>query len=535
MKALQEISQFAQYLVKSSSLLSQVFSKPFRLEEAVRTVKDRLANREKSFLETIRSTVYEHRDSPYLRLLSRAGWSFDRLSAFAGDRGIEECLTALKSDGVYMHIEEFKGKKETVRGTDVYRFSEKDFNNPRHNLGYQTQSGGSRSAGSRMTVPMEAVQHNNIYGVIAAHEYGIMDKPVIIYLPILPAGEGLFFNLRFTAMSNPPVRWFSQVDDKYCAPGRSNTYKTRATVWMARLHGIRMPGPQFVDIRDTVEIARWMKGYRGNASGFTIVTYASSALRLVLEAKKEGIRFDGTVFWLMGEPLTPKIYQEIRDYGCTAYSLYGCNELMIIGHGCVNPVHPDDMHLFTDKLAVIQSERQVGVSDQKLDSFYFTTLMDSSPKIFLNTETGDYGVIEKRKCGCGFEKIGLDTHIHTVRSFEKLTAEGATFLGHDLIALIQEILPREFGGSANDYQVVEEADEDGFTRLFLIVSPRVGPVDEQRMKRLTMEALMGDPGLHLFSRLYWERADTFRIKRTDPIPTKRGKILPLYIRPTWNT
>jgi hypothetical protein len=188
------------------------------------------------------------------------------------------------------------------------------------------------------------------------------------------------------------------------------------------------------------------------------------------------------------------------------------------------------MHLLEDKLAAIQCKRSVKHSDLTVDSFLFTTILKSSPKIFLNTETGDYGTIEKRSCGCGFERLGFTEHIHTVRSFEKLSAEGSTFIGSDLIPLVQRILPSEFGGDANDYQFMEEADEKGYHKLYILISPDIGEINEERLKEVVFEGLTSGEYSHSFSRSLWTQAETIQIKRINPIPTKRGKIYPLHIR-----
>lgn len=261
-----------------------------------------------------------------------------------------------------------------------------------------------------------------------------------------------------------------------------------------------------------------------------MVTYASSALRLVVEARKEGLRLGDTIFWLMGEPLTPKKRQVIEEYGCKAFSLYGCNELMLIGHGCENPGWVDDLHFFEDKLAVIQHNKKIDHSEDGVDAFLFTTLLDISPKIFLNTELGDYGVIETRKCGCRFEEVGLKTHMHSIRSFEKLTAEGVTFIGSNIIPLVEEILPATFGGSAVDYQFVEEEDEEGHSKVYALISPKLGEIDEAKLKEITYTALSGSRESQRGSKLLWDQVGTFQFLRVSPIPTKRGKILPFYIR-----
>lgn len=529
MSLFRDVKSLVTYSCRSYSTLKQIFKEPLRPEVAAAQLRERLQRREEHFTDSVRRTVFDNPKSPYLTLLRRAGCSYDDFRALVRAEGIEGCLRKVKEEGVYITIEEFKGKTAARRGNDTFRFTDSDFDNPLLRSGYATQSGGSRSSGSRMTVPVEYVKLNNVYGVVAAAAYGSLGKPVILYLPILPAGEGLFFNLRFAAMGNPPVKWFSQIDEQHIKPPVINKLKTQLAIWMSRFYGLTMPGPEFIDMRNTEAIARWMHLNRGSHGGFTIVTYASSALRLALEARKAGLSLGDTTFWLMGEPLTEKIAKEISATGCTAYSLYGCNELMQIGQGCANPSCADDMHFCMDKLAVIQDERLAGLSGEKVNSYYFTTLLDSSPKVFLNTETGDFGGIETRDCGCLFGELGFTTHLHSVRSFEKLTAEGATFLGSDLIDIIQQVLPANFGGSANDYQFVEETSSEGLKKMVLLVNPSLGPIDENKIEKSLFEALTENSARHVFGRAYWEQAETLRIRRALPVPTARGKIHPLHV------
>lgn len=524
------IITFYKHYRSTSAILRRVIKNPLTYDTSKSILRERLGKRNENFLESVEKTIYAHDSSPYKKLLEHAGLRFADVQRLVMTKGIESALRDLYDKGVYIDILEFKGKKTTVRGKAAFNFKEKDFSNPLLTKGVDTRSGGTRSGGTQIMVPLEYIEQHNPYGVFAAHENNIIDKPSIIWLPILPAGEGLFFNLRFTAMGVPPVKWFSQVDARYIKPSLNDRMKTKMTILMARYYGKKIPEPEFVDIRRTAEIARWMAGNMGTASGYSVITYASSALRLIMEAKKKGLDLGNTVFWLMGEPLTGKIFQEIRDYGCTAYSLFGCNELMIIGQGCANPDKPDDMHFCKDKLAVIQAETAVEHSDMTVDAFYFSTILKSSPKIFLNTQTGDYGIVETRNCGCGFEDIGFTEHIHTIRSFEKLTAEGAAFIGSDLIPLIQQILPSEFGGDATDYQIVEEADESGLSRLFIFISPDIGEIDHKKIRERVFEVLSSGEYSHTYSRSFWTQADTVRIKRENPIPTARGKIVPLYIR-----
>ena len=147
-------------------------------------------------------------------------------------------------------------------------------------------------------------------------------------------------------------------------------------------------------------------------------------------------------------------------------------EIGRVGIACAAPRALDDVHVALDKLAVIQRERPVGADGDRVGVLLFTTLHPRARKIMLNADAGDYGVVEQRECGCAIGEIGLEQHIHTIRSYEKLTSEGVTFIGSDLIRLIEEILPGR-GGTPADYQLVER-EVDGLPKVELVVSPRVG-------------------------------------------------------------
>lgn len=129
----------------------------------------------------------------------------------------------------------------------------------------------------------------------------------------------------------------------------------------------------------------------------------------------------------------------------------------------------------TDKVGMIQRPKQVGDGGLCVGALLFTTLLPSCPKVMLNVESGDYAVAGERRCGCQLERMGFHRRLHEIRSFEKLNSAGVTFLGTELIALVEEVLPARFGGSPIDYQFVEEEEEeeDGLPRVSLVVSPRL--------------------------------------------------------------
>jgi hypothetical protein len=187
------------------------------------------------------------------------------------------------------------------------------------------------------------------------------------------------------------------------------------------------------------------------------------------------------------------------------------------------------VHFFRDYFALIQHARRVPGTELYVDAFLFTSLLPSAPKILLNVESDDYGIVETRDCGCPFQALGFSEHIRGVHSFQKLTGEGVTLVGSEMLKVLQEVLPNRFGGSSLDYQLVEEEDDQGFTRLILSVSPSVGPLDEQLVVETVHSALRKSSGAAEQAQAYWRQAGTLRVKREEPVWTSRGKLLPLHL------
>ena len=91
------------------------------------------------------------------------------------------------------------------------------------------------------------------------------------------------------------------------------------------------------------------------------------------------------------------------------------------------------------------------------------------------------------------------------------------------------MLPSAFGGSALDYQLVEEEAADSSTRLVLRVSPAVGDIDEPAIRSRLLEEL-GRGGI--VDRNHAEllrRAGSVTVRREPPLATAAGKVLPFQI------
>jgi hypothetical protein len=220
--------------------------------------------------------------------------------------------------------------------------------------------------------------------------------------------------------------------------------------------------------------------------------------------------------------------RELADAGTSAITRYGMAEVGNIALGCPFPAAIDDLHVLTDKLAVLQRDKPIGASGEAVPALVYTTLHLSSPKLMLNTESGDYGTLTTRDCDCALGKLGFTTHLTGLRSYDKLTSEGVTFMGSELYRLVEETLPARFGGSATDYQLVEE-QMNALPSVSVVVAPGVGPIDESALVEVILEALRSYPSGGPSMTEQWRQGETLRVVRREPYVTGDRKILPLHL------
>jgi hypothetical protein len=105
-----------------------------------------------------------------------------------------------------------------------------------------------------------------------------------------------------------------------------------------------------------------------------------------------------------------------------------------------------------------------------------------------------------------------------------------TFMHTDLLRVLEDELPARFGGLSSDYQVVEEeAATDGRLQLMLIVSPRVGAVDQDALVAAFLTALERNATFQPAGARLWQQAGAVQVRRDWPLPTRAGKILPFHL------
>jgi hypothetical protein len=506
------------------------------ISQARAQLRKRIAGRDGNFLNLIEKGVFGHLDSPYLPLLQSRCIAFPDIKKWVESEGIEAALGRLHDEGVFFTVDEFKGKTEVQRNGLRFRCQEGMFDNPFLSNYYEVRSGATRSAGTRVRIDFEYLKQRSLYDALLLDTHGVLTAPIANWFPIFPGAPGMNSSLRFMRIGNAPRRWFSQVSQKQVDVNWEKSWGTQLIFTMAKWYGAPLAVPDHADLNSAHILAEWASHALEHSPTCAIYTFASSAVRVCIAARERGIRLNGCRFLVTGEPLTPQKRHEIEEAGATAVPVYGISEAGVIAAGCshVPENSPSDFcHVYKDTTAMITHRVTVPHIDLEVDAFLFTTLLYESPKLLLNVGMGDYGSLHSGPCECGFGKLGFDTYCGNIRSYEKLTGEGVTFVDTDLVRILERELPARFGGMSTDYQLVEHEKGDGLNRLRLLVNPRLGPLDENRIAKDFIELLRraedSPESWAQSGTLMWNQAGIIQVERLAPISTISGKVFPFHM------
>ncbi len=504
--------------------LGPYLSRPVGIEESEAAITSRLKKREDNFLRLMQKGVFENSKSPYRRLFELAGMSFSDLKKEVEDKGLEDALHVLKDAGIFLTIDEFKGKKPVERGGQRFTFNEKDFLNPSVDSFYSVKSGGSRSAGTNTEINLKFLEKRSLYYPLMVDMFGLKDAAVGIWFPGPPLGAGFLPFLQFAKSGMFALRWFTPTPLSF-----SRSIGLRVMELVMFLFAKKFPYPEVVVLEDAAKIAGWISSVKTKREKIVFLTYPSLAVRLCESAYSNNIDISGTTFWLAGEPITEAKAKVIGSTGCFILPVYAFMELGLLGFGCPQRETVETVHLAKDTVGLIQYKKEIPSLKAEVESFLFSSILPSSPKILLNVESGDYGRMGKASCNCRAHKLGLDVTISDIQSFDKLNAEGTTLFVADLVPILEESLPRLFGGGPLDYQLIEE-ERANKTVLKLCISPSVGEIDEERLLGAVLSELKKVSPHTLPMAQLLASAGTLKIERQEPRMTQSSKIYPLFIK-----
>lgn len=489
------------------------------LDEARNILEQRLEHREADFLDFAKKAIYDRRSGPYHALLRYAGCEFGDLQKLVRTEGVEDALRHLLGQGVHVTVEEYKGRRPIVRGGLTIPAHPAAFANPLASRHVPVQSSGSRSDRVLTFLDLAYIRDHAVNTCLELDACGGNDWVKAGWA--VPGGNALFRLLQYSCFGSPIERWFSQVDP--AAPDLHPRYRWSARLlrWTSVAAGFPVPCIEYAPLDVPLPVVRWMADVVHRGKTPWLRTLPSSAVHVAIAAAVAGVDLTGARFTISGEPITEAKMRAIRASGAEVTPRYGTVECGGIAVSCLAPEAPDDMHLLHDHYAVVQRVGDPGL--------FMTSLRRTIPVVMLNLSMGDEAAMNKRSCGCPIEKLGWRTHLSKVRSREKLTAEGMTFLDLDVVHLLEKVLPERFGGAPTDYQLVEE-EQDGLPVVRILVHPRVGDVDPQAVSEVALETMGRGSGAERVMALVWRNAGVIKVERRPPYRTHSGKILHLHAR-----
>ena len=490
-------------------------------------IRRRMERRGASLLALVRRGVFESADSPYRPLLRHAGCEYGDLEALVTREGVDQALRTLARHGVYLTTDEFKGRSPVVRGPTTVLADPSRLRNPAADFHVPARTGGSRGAGTAILIDLEFVRDGGVDSCLALDARDGTRWVTAHWL--VPGGSAIARLLEYASFGARPVRWFSQVHPRQ--PGLPPRYRWSGRVmrWTSLEAARPLPRLRYVSTEDPLPIARWMAETLAAGQTPHLYSYPSCVVRLCDAARAAGLSIAGAQFTLSGEAVTAARRAAIEAAGGAAAPRYAATDTGPLGDACGAPEAPDDVHVDEDLNALVQPSDDERPPSLPPGALLVSSLRPTAPFVLLNVSLGDRAVLRRRGCGCRMEAIGWSTHLHTIRSYEKLTAGGMNFVDSAVLEVLEEVLPGRFGGAPTDYQLVEDEGSAGLPRLRLLVHPRLGPLDPERVADAFLTALGRTGGVDRIMELQWRDLGLLRVERAAPRMTGAGKILHLHL------
>jgi hypothetical protein len=480
-----------------------------------------LASRERRLLANVEHLIYRNPRSPYLALLRHAGCELEDFRALVAREGLDGALAELADRGVYVTYDELKGQRPIVRGSSTFSFRPTDFDNPLLRPQFIQYTSGSTGPASAVRIGLPFVEERAASLAVVFEAHGIERPQFLCWWPVAVIWITLAGKLGY-----PALGWFYPV---HPLPPLASL-PARYLALVGALLGFRFPLPEHCDLTTPERLLDWLTPRLATGRPTVLRTMASAGVRLALAARAAGRRLDGLTILAGGEMTTPARRRQIEATGARVIVVFSSSELGSASYSCATPATTDDVHLMTDRLAVIQRPRPLVQDGPIVDALLFTSLSPHTGKVLLNAETGDSARLDVRDCGCLLGALGMRTHLSEIRSFEKLTGEGVTFARSSLVQILEEVLPARFGGTSLDYQLAEEEAPDSTTRLVLRVHPTVGDLDEAAVRTVLFDALRQIGPVDAYQTRIWQRSETVEVRREPPLATRAGKVLPFQLR-----
>ena len=490
-------------------------------------IRHNLARREDNFLALVERGIFQHSPSPYNEMFRLAGCTFGDLQNEVRRAGLEPTLRRLRENGVYVTHDEFKAKTPIVRSGREIPSHDASFRNPQvANALSEGISSGSRSKGTRSPRAIGRLLEREVHFKIRNKEFDLAKRIRIELKPILPSGTGLGPGQRSHREGHPVEKWFA-VGGGLRDSGHYR-FVTHCLVRWTRLLGAPAPLPTYLAPNDFSVVAEYIARRRREGALAAVHAFPSPAVRVAAAAIELGLDISGTLFFVGGEALTDAKRETIQRAGAEVYPFYPISEVGPIGSSCRQMNNGNCVHFFEDNVAAFVHRRVARLSGAEVNALQFTSLLKHCPHVLVNAEMDDAGIIGPAQCDhtCAYSRLGLTKQVSEIFSFGKLTGQGMTLVGTDLLKILEVILPARFGGAPGDYQLVER-EGDAQTQVTLRVNPRIQAAPE-KIRECFLRELKTFYGGSLASRM-WSHAEGIEVVLGQPFATRTGKIHALHL------
>lgn len=496
---------------------------PVTIEEARQVVSDEVIRRERRFLAHLDSLVWPYPRSPIARLATDAGLQSGDVRRMVDDTGLIGALEALRDAGVYVSYEEYHGRVEAVRGSSRFSFAPTDFFNPVTRADYLAATGGtSNGKGTPVELSFAWQRRQGRQRPIQHEMAGVRGKPAAVWLPVFPSAAGFGAVMKNMAGGSTPERWFSQIPTGLEGISDNKRTANRFLPSLAAMTRTGLPSPEHVPTTDPEPVVAWLTDAVARAGGAIITGYASSLTAAARYAIDHDIDLSGVVANPASEPVTPGKLATITASGMRAYPMYAFTPEGTVAVRCEHGAD-EEYHVWDQDLAVITRRRPRG-DGTEVDAFCWTSLAAEAPRVMVNVENDDYGVVRHGvSCGCALGDLGLTTRVAEIRGISKVVTAGISLDGELFDQLAEIDLPARLGGGPGDFQFAE-VDDRGTTTLVLRAHPRLAEIDQAAVSMVVAEALRrSDNGL--LAESVWSLDDGVRLDRCAPVETAAGKTL----------
>lgn len=264
---------------------------PVTLDQARATLRERLEHRDADFLALVRRAVFGYPASPYRRLLAHARCGPEDLEHLVRHEGIEGALTRLYRAGVFLTVDELKGRRPLKRGNTTLEIDPARLRNPLAVAQVPTGTGGSRGASARVATSFRYIRETSINRLLTLDVQG--GTAWITALWMAPAAGALLQMLRYSGLGSRPVRWFSPLDPSSAEIQSRYRWAARALRWGGVLARAPLPAVETVPFSSPLPVVRWMSDVLRSGRVPHLVTSPSGAVLACRAALRAGISLRG--------------------------------------------------------------------------------------------------------------------------------------------------------------------------------------------------------------------------------------------------